>query len=410
MMASNDLDQILAVSGVSPTLASELISAGWTRASYGMCASSPSELDQHWEEIFPDHTLSLLQKAQLRVAWQSCRDGASPDDTHVGDTSAPAPASSAMDTTGGWSETFAPKLSAAVVTSMKTKFLSSYPSEILTQETLPSLRLLSQVHHQLQKKEVRWIPWKFRLSQSKADEVTSGRGAKHPRIEGLSLHSLLYDEPPSIEVNNQSMGINAVRTMFDLFNTAVALAEGAHLAHLKAYSLKFLSFLTQRYDQETGLRSPNIMEAQAADKHLWFVMGELVMDKGWSLDQALHEMTYIRSEMAMLLQARPRMLRQTPPPMKGSGKQTSPSTLASSTTPSTAVSRKGKSKGKPKGGVKWLTEATVDGQKKQLCMRYQNGSCTFSDCKFHHGCAYPKPDGSACGLPHPAMQHANTPH
>ena len=65
-MASNDLDQILAVSGVSPTLASEMISAGWTRASYGMCASSPSELDQHWEEIFPDHTLSLLQKAQLR--------------------------------------------------------------------------------------------------------------------------------------------------------------------------------------------------------------------------------------------------------------------------------------------------------------------------------------------------------
>ena len=68
-MASNDLDQILAVSGVSPTLASEMVSAGWTRASYGMCASSPSELDQHWEEIFPDQSLSFLQKAQLRVAW-----------------------------------------------------------------------------------------------------------------------------------------------------------------------------------------------------------------------------------------------------------------------------------------------------------------------------------------------------
>ena len=124
-MASNDLDQILAVSGVSPTLASEMISAGWTQASYGMCATSPAELDQHWEEIFPDQTLTFLQKAQLRAAWQSCRDGVSSDDTRVGDTAAPAPASSSVDATGGWSETFAPQLSAAVVTSMKTKFLSS---------------------------------------------------------------------------------------------------------------------------------------------------------------------------------------------------------------------------------------------------------------------------------------------
>ena len=219
---------------------------------------------------------------------------------------------SAADPHSSWAETFAPKLSASVVSSMKSKFLSSYPSEILTPNTLPSLRLLSQVHHQLQKKEVKWIPWKYRLSQSRAEEVSSGRGAKLPRLEGLSLHNLIYDEPPSIEINNQSMGINAVRSMFDVFNVAVALAEGAHLAHLKAYSLKFLSFLTQRYDQDTGLRTPNIMEAQAADKHIWFIIGELVMDKGWSLDQALHEMTYIRSDMAMLLQARPRMLRPQP--------------------------------------------------------------------------------------------------
>ena len=240
--------------------------------------------------------------------------------------------------------------------------------------------------------------------------MTSGRSSKHPRIEGLSHHNLIYDEPPSIEVSNPSMGINAVRSMFDLFNTAVALAEGAHLAHLKAYSLKFLSFLTPRYDQETGLRSLTIMEAQAADKHLWFVMGELVMDKGWSLDQALHEMTYIRSEMAMLLQARPRTQRPAAPISKGSGKASSTGSTAPSPSSSNAGGKKGKSKGKSKGGVKWLTEAMVDGQKKQLCMRYQNGSCTFTDCKFHHGCAYPKPDGSACGLPHPAMQHASTPH
>ena len=44
----------------------------------------------------------------------------------------------------------------------------------------------------------------------------------------------------------------------------------------------------------------------------------------------------------------------------------------------TSGGKKGKSKGKGKSGVKWLTEVTVDGHKKQLCMRYQNGSCTVS--------------------------------
>ena len=177
VMASVDLDQILAQSGVSPTLASEMISDGWTRASFGMCASSASELDQHWEEIFPDQALTFLQKAQLRVAWQTCRDGNASDETPVGDSQAPALTAATMATTGGWSETFAPKLSASAVSATKTKIPQLVSIRDLTQETLPSLRLLSPAHYQLQNKEVRWIPWKFRLSQSRADEVTSGQGA-----------------------------------------------------------------------------------------------------------------------------------------------------------------------------------------------------------------------------------------
>ena len=410
VMAASDLDQILAQAGLAPTLASDLITAGWTRAAFGMCASSAADLDSHWDDLFPGQDLTFLQKAQLRVAWQSCRDTSNSEDPPPGEGSGANAAQTQVEPASSWAETFAPKLSSTVVTAMKSKYLSSYPSEILTQDTLPSLRLLSQVHYQFQKKEVKWIPWKFRLSQARADEVSSGRATKHPRLEGLALHNLIYDEPPSVEINNQSMGLNAVRSMFDLFNTAVALAEGAHLAHLKAYSLKFVGYLNQRYDADTGLRSPNILEAQAADKHLWFIIGELVMDKGWSLDQALHEMTYIRSEMAMLLQARPRMQRPAIPPPKGSGKGATTNSATPPTSSSGGGGKKGKSKGKPKGGVKWLTEAFVDGQKRRLCMRYQNGSCTFSDCKFHHGCAYPKPDGSACGLAHPAMQHAATPH
>ena len=409
-MAAPDLDQILSQAGLAPALSAELISAGWTRATFGMSATQLTDLENHWLDFFPDRDLSFLEKAQMRVAWQACRDEQNIDEASMGAHPLPPSASQPAEPPNSWTETFAPKLSGTVVAAMKAKFLSSYPSEILTQDTLPSLRLLSQVHYQLQKKEVKWIPWKYRLSQSRADEVSTTRGAKQPRLEGLSLHSLIYDEPPSIEVSNQSMGINAVRSMFDLFNVAVALAEGAHLAHLKAYTLKFLGYLTQKYDPDTGLRTPSIMEAQAADKHLWFLIGELVMDKNWTLDQALHEMTYIRSDMAMLLQARPRMNKPVAPPMKGSGKSSSQWSTSPAPSPQVGGGKKGKSKGKAKGGAKWLTETMVDGHKKQLCMRYQNGTCTFNDCKFHHGCAFPKADGTACGLNHPAMQHASTPH
>ena len=40
---------------------------------------------------------------------------------------------------GGWTETFAP------IVTLKKQFLSNYPSEVLTPETSPSSRVLSQV-------------------------------------------------------------------------------------------------------------------------------------------------------------------------------------------------------------------------------------------------------------------------
>lgn len=202
-------------------------------------------------------------------------------------------------------------------------------------------------------------------------------------------------------------GINAVRTMFDMANTALALVESAHLASLKAYSIKFMAHLTQRLDAETGLRAPTMLEAQSADKQLWHIMAELISEKGWTLDQALHEMTNVRGDMAVLLQARPRLPRPSPPTKGGKGP-----TVSSAPQAPKGTGKKGKKGGSKssKPGVKWVTGAYVDGVRKQLCMRFQTNSCTFSDCKFHHACAVPKSDGTACGLPHAASQHDATPH
>ena len=271
---------------------------------------------------------------------------------------------------------------------------------------MPSTRLLSLVHHQLQRKQWSWIPWKYRLTMSKAEELSHQRPAKVPKVEMASLHNLLVDEPPSIDINNANMGINSVRNLLAVHDMAVAMCGGAHLANLKAYSHKFLSFLTQRIDPESMLRCASITESQSADRQIWGTISDLMSERGWNLDDSLHEMTHIRHDLPGLLQLRPRAPKAAswPPP------SSTPSASPKGKGGKSAGKSKGKSKGK--GKVQWLTDVkTKDGQWKQLCMRFQAGKCSLAAdaCKFHHACAYPV-NGAACGLAHGALEHQQTTH
>ena len=218
-----------------------------------------------------------------------------------------------------------------MIAAVKKTFIQSYPAEplSLTPETMPSQRLLAFVHQSISKSHWKWIPWKYRLSLHKEEELQSTRSSKVPKLENLNLHNILMDEVPSIDISNTTMGLHALRVTFDVYNYAVALCEGAHLANLKAYSMKFMSLLTTKYDVESGLRSPTITEAQNADKMIAGIMMELINDRSWSHDQALHEMTHMRSELTTYLQPGPRVAKPNPgpdkvtfkgPPYKGGGK------------------------------------------------------------------------------------------
>ena len=400
------LSEILVAANVLPQHVDHLLNEGWTAEHFALCATSMDEFDNVMAELL-EGPLTHLNKAALRLAWTKCQPGKSNASTEMPGSQGPQSAEGSQPS-GSWSETFAPKLNALNVSQLKATFKKNYPAEILLPENSPSLRLLSMVVHQKQKMDFKWIPWKFRLTAAKCDELLAAKPQKVARAEGLQLHTILMDEPPAMEIANGAIGMNALRQMFETHSFAMAMAEVAHLSSWKGYYLKFLSLMTHRYDPDTGLRGPTILEAQAADKALMNTAIDLVTERAWSWDDALYEITHIRADITSLLQPRPKLpkaavaSRSEAPSGKGNFQSFRPGPY------SKGQGKQGKSKGKSK--VQWLTETTVKGERKQLCMRFQTGKCTLGDaCKFHHGCAYPVGDG-ACNKAHGALAHEKTPH
>ena len=409
-----DLESICSNNGVPAHIFSGMLTAGWTIATLATGFKDASEFDDETalQDLGITDSLTRLERAAIKVVWTQCskifKDSQSSGSSQPrAEPTSPPPASTISTSEGGWHEAFPPKLGHSTVVDMKKKFQKHYPSEILTPDSLPSNRLLALVHQTISKGSWKWIPWKHRLTLSREEDWQISRSAKYPKIEGLQLHSLLLDEPPTMDVSN--FGLHTLRVMFDTFNIAVAMCEGAHLASLKSYSSKFISHLTTRHDAESGLRPPSMVEAQHADQKIQQLIAELVVEKSWSLDQALHEVTHIRADLAVLLQPRPKIVKpqqwvaDRQNPQKGKSYEK-------------GYGKKGKDKGKNKDGKKgkgkntWVTEVQVNGVWKPLCLKYQLGQCNYPDCKYLHQCAFPRPDGTACGAKHSASEHISVPH
>ena len=159
------------------------------------------------------------------------------------------------------------------------------------------------------------------------------------------------------------------------------------------------SWICARNSCLTGLRTVNTHELLQADRKIWNEVSSLHAE-GWTLDEALHEMTCVRADVRSLLQPRAR------PPTQKEGK-------GSKGKPGKGNGKKGGGKVqtrlKDDGKVTALTEAMRNLQLKRgnktLCIRFNRTECNDRNCKFARLCAIRLPNGQACGQRHPASQH-----
>ena len=104
----------------------------------------------------------------------------------AGSTSTPAvpPASSAASpASASWQEAWPAKLSTGKTAELRRRFEDDYPTELLDAEVFPSSRLLALTSNMVADKEIRWLPWRFRLSaKAQDDNLFLKRPKKLPRL------------------------------------------------------------------------------------------------------------------------------------------------------------------------------------------------------------------------------------
>ena len=393
-MSDVDFRELLVQGRVPPAVADALV--------FGTVAVSVDALETElarWidAELLESEAVVMpaLRLLFLKHAHPGLLPGSSAPASHAGNSLPATPSTS-------WTETFAPKLDAATISALKSAFELSYPSESLEPEFMPSTRLLSHVRKMVASKDLAFAPWKFRMS-------VKLRPAKKARLE---LTDLLLVPSRDIPASG-AIGMFHLQQLLSLLSVSLALCKAAHLQTLRTYERAFVRLAGTRFSADSGLRAPRVEELQAADRQVWYEVNAL-FQKGWTLDDALHEVCNVRCLLPSLLQPRPALPKHFLQPNLAKGL--------------------GKAKGFGKKGDDSSTKLRVLGARVKgtlnppssrgsiiLWSRGRNllyawhtirpNGCTRKHCKFLHQCCVARrADGCACGGKHAAFEHKATPH
>ncbi|CAE7282105.1 unnamed protein product [Symbiodinium sp. CCMP2592] len=283
---------------------------------FGCLAASHSEVDASIEILLEGASLPANSTEKLRLMscfrllFQKCQSV-----TATGSSAGSAAHASMTSNAASWVDSFPAKLTGEEVVKLRLEFEASYPGEVLDADNTPGHRLLALAAKLVKPGEMRWVAWKHRMSKSQEESFALRRPAKIPRLE-----ELVYDEIPSRELPQGQVGMTFLQGILGLLCISLAFVKGAHLQSLRLYERKFIRLACQRHEASSGLRSPNIEELQAADKHIWGLIADLVNVHKWSLNDALTEVVQVRGDLAAMLQPRSQILKINRQPFKGNGK------------------------------------------------------------------------------------------
>ena len=307
------------------------------------------------------------------------------------------------------------KLAATDLSDMLADFQRKYPSELITTEILPSLSFLNLLHEAVESKQIAWISWRLRTSQSDEQALTEKR---RPRTDSALLQSLLSNQQDELVVDvPRHLPLESVlRRYLDRLSVALALLDACHLLTLKKMSEKFISLATA-VPIDRSLRGPTLAEVMDADRTLWTSIGSLQREYKWSLHDCLSEVTHVRSDMHNALAPRPRTAPPaTEPKQKRQRVAPPPAPLATPRPPRTPKKAPAKkSTASDSGRNKVSLSNWPDTWARQIggigvCIRFHTDKCRNKNCRFSHKCPILNASGTPCGAAHSALAHSGAPH
>ena len=351
-----------------------------------LAAASPDDITETlrtWQVGGAPPPLGL--RTQVRLAWTAAKKASTANQPQ-------GQAGAANDQFGGvLADLGMARLSSAMRLDLEAQFRRRYPNELITEQTWPSEEVIRRFYDMHRSRNWQWVGWRQLLSKSQAQQLAerrkSTRSADTTLIRVLAAQAGLQDE----EVEEMNSTPYRVQQVMSVRMYAQTLVNFGHLNNFKQYMNTFMERYTKRPSDASGMRPPNWEEAEAADREIWCEITRLV-DRGWSWDDSVHEITVARDVITTHLQPRlrPPALPNKAPTSKGQAKGTS--------TPG----KKGSWKSEPygKGAGKKGKEFSKSGSKtpsNEICERWQSGNCrNLTNCRYKHICKW-------CKAEHPGM-------
>ena len=359
------------------------------------------------DDCYPDESILVSAEAgALRRVWSELQPRISQrsgDDPQPAQPSQASPAGPLNAAPSSWLENTPPKLSHEAVAAMVRTFTVNFSGEVLDNDAMPSIRLLS-ITHQMCKDEhaFHWVPFHYRLSQKQYSDQMEAKSVRPIRSELQMLAHLVQDDTPTLSTEGVQLTPGWCSRTQTVLRNSFVLCGQAHLHTFKVFDKRMHELVFARFEASSGLRSVNMSELLQADKRIWQEMCHLLNVEKWPLDNVLNEFAHARNDLASLLQPRPR----TQLPTKASG-----SDFGGRRAGSKPVIKDGEKNSRVGGRAaqpgSLCTYLIQNKERKTLCMRYNTKGCdtSVSPCKYLHACAFKLENGRPCGQAHAAHEH-----